>query len=376
MGASTADERAELGHAVRRLMIDTASPSAARVLVAAGEDFDRPHWRRMAQTMRLQALPIPIEFGGDGGGLAELVVVMEEQGRALYMAPYLSSVVYAGAVISLAGDDTAKKNLLPGVADGSLIATIAAQEKTAGWNARNFATTAVHHAGEWRVLGGKCFVLEPLSADIFVVFARVSGASSDDTIATFQVRADAPGVHVRPFPTLDPTRPQGEVTFDDVPATLLGMPGQGGAVLRRALDFAGVALAAEQAGGARRCLELAVSYSKSREAFDGLIGGYQAVKHICAEMWVLVSGAEASARHAADLFDAGHDDFAAAAKVARIYNSDAFVKVAGDAIHVLGGIGFTWEHDAHLYLRRAHSDAVLLQTSDALRDELLRELAI
>ena len=232
--------------------------------------------------------------------------------------------------------------------------------------------------GEWALSGKKSFVIDGAIADLVLVVARsIAGP------ALFAVDRGAPGLRAEPMTTLDPTRPMAALTFDQVPAVLIGAEGRGGRLMSRVLDLASVALAAEQAGGARRCLEMSAEYAKTRYQFGRPIGSFQAVKHKCADMLVRVELAEATAREAARLADEDAAaepgvaaEFAVAAATAHICCSQAYMFAAAENIQVHGGIGFTWEHPAHLYFRRAKSSELLFGGPAVYHERLLDRLGI
>jgi len=225
--------------------------------------------------------------------------------------------------------------------------------------------------GGWALTGKKSFVIDGAIADLVLVMARsIAGPS------LFAVDRGAPGLHAEPMTTLDPTRAMAVLTFDQVPAVLIGAEGQGGRLMSRVLDLASVALAAEQAGGARRCLEMSAGYARTRFQFGRPIGSFQAVKHKCADMLVRVELAEATAREAARLADEAAAEFPVAAATAHICCSQAYMFAAAENIQVHGGIGFTWEHPAHLYFRRAKSSELLFGGPAVYHERLLDRLGI
>ena len=225
--------------------------------------------------------------------------------------------------------------------------------------------------GNWTLTGKKNFVLDGMIADLVLVVARSTAGPS-----LFAVDREAPGLRAEPMTTLDPTRPMATLTFDQVPAVLVGAEGQGGRLMSQVLDLACVALAAEQAGGARRCLQMSAGYARTRFQFGRAIGSFQAVKHKCADMLVRVELAEATAREAARLADEAAPEFAVAAATAHICCSQAYLFAATENIQVHGGIGFTWEHPAHLYFRRAKSAELLFGGPAVYHERLLDRLGI
>jgi alkylation response protein AidB-like acyl-CoA dehydrogenase len=352
----------ELRTTTRRFLDETCGRDAQRALLESKTGFDPVVWRRMAVELSLPGLAIPEEFGGLGCSLPEVVVVMEEMGRVLYAGPYFSTVVVSATVLSAIGDNTAMADYLPAIAAGGLRMSLALTEDDGKWTPDHLDTCAVRAGDSWLLTGSKSFVLDAGIADLLLVVASATGIGHDraDGIAMFAVAVTDAGVQIDEFDTLDRTRRQGRVRFVEATARLIGEVGKVWPAVARALDFAAVALAAEQIGGARRCLETAVDYAKMRTAFGRPIGSFQAIKHLCADMWMQVESGAATYHHAADVAELEPAQLPLAAGVASAYCSAAYVKVAADNIHIHGGIGFTWEHDAHLHYRRARSSAVYL----------------
>jgi alkylation response protein AidB-like acyl-CoA dehydrogenase len=233
------------------------------------------------------------------------------------------------------------------------------------------ATRAERTADGWALTGKKSFVIDGAIADLVLVVARSTAGPS-----LFAVDRGAPGLCAAPMTTLDPTRPMAALTFDQAPAVLIGAEGQGGRLMSRVLDLACVALGAEQAGGARQCLQMSAGYARTRFQFGRPIGSFQAVKHKCADMLVRVELAEAAAREAARLADEAAPEFGVAAATAHICCSQAYLFAATENIQVHGGIGFTWEHPAHLYFRRAKSSELLFGGPAVYHERLLHRLGI
>ncbi|MEV4258791.1 acyl-CoA dehydrogenase family protein, partial [Spirillospora sp. NPDC049652] len=347
MGLVETEELRELRGALRRFFAEHApvagTPAGARLLMGTRDGLDRALWRRMAGELGLQGLAVPEAHGGSGFGVRELAVVFEEMGRVLYCGPFLATVGLALPALQAAG----ATRLLPGVADGSTIATLA-------WTEDGHWSAPPAMSWEDGVLSGtKTFVLDGHIAELVLVAARHGG-----TTALFAVDGDAPGLTRTPLPTLDQTRKLARLDFDRVPARLL--TGDGDAALARARDVAVALLAAEQVGGAERALEMTVDYVKVRKQFGRAIGSFQAVKHRCADMFVRVESARSAMLNAAEAADTGTPgELAVATALAKAFCSDAYFHVAAETIQLHGGIGFTWEHDAHLYFKRAKASQEL-----------------
>ena len=346
---------AQLRATARGFLTRTATESEARRLMATDAGYDEALWRRMASQLGWQGLAIPERYGGAGYGCAEVSILLEEMGRALLCAPFLSSVVLAATALTESGDEDAQARYLPDIASGDLVATVAVSGQD---GAPEGADLAAARGGDGWVLSGDApFVLDGHVAGLVLVPARANGA-----VSLFAVDAGASGVRRTPLDTMDQTRKLASLSFDGTPARLVGTSGDGSRVLSRVLDLGAVALAAEQVGGAARCLDMAVEYAKTRVQFDRPIGSFQAVKHKCADMLVAVESARSALfgaiRHAMTN-DAG---LPVSASIAKTLCTEAYLHVATENIHVHGGIGFTWEHPAHLYFRRAKSGEMLLGT--------------
>ncbi|HEX4658989.1 MAG TPA: acyl-CoA dehydrogenase family protein [Streptosporangiaceae bacterium] len=365
------EELEELREAVREFLAAKSGQSAVRAASQTDLRHDPAVWQQMARQLRLQGLALPDAYGGDGFGLTELEVVLEEMGAALLCSPFFATVALAAQALLASGDEAACARYLPPIAAGQSIATLAVAESGASWDPAMVAARAERVDEGWAISGKKSFVIDGAIADLVLVVARSTAGP-----ALFAVDRGAPGLRAEPMTTLDPTRAMAVLTFDQVPAVLIGADGQGGRLMSRVLDLACVALAAEQAGGARRCLEMSAGYARTRFQFGRPIGSFQAVKHKCADMLVRVELAEATAREAARLADEGAAGFGVAAAAAHVCCSQAYMFAAAENIQVHGGIGFTWEHPAHLYFRRAKSAELLFGGPAVYHERLLDRLGI
>jgi alkylation response protein AidB-like acyl-CoA dehydrogenase len=335
--------------------------------MATDSGYDPALWRRLAE-MGIVGLVIEEEFGGVGAGPVELERVMEETGAALLCAPLVSSGVLAAELLRALGDAEAKTRLLPAIADGSCIATAALTGRAGAWTRDAVEVDARAGAdGAWALQGVASFVTDGQVADVLLAAARTA-----DGIAVFEVEPAA--VAIRPLPTFDHTLRLAEVTFDAAPARRLASSGPAWDAVESALDLARVALAGEQAGGARRALEMTVDYAKTRVQFGRLIGSFQAIKHMAANLALESESATSAARHAAQALADRDGDAPAAVSLAAFACADAFGAVTADAIQMHGGIAFTWAHPAHLYLRRARADAQLFGASAFHRERFLQRL--
>jgi alkylation response protein AidB-like acyl-CoA dehydrogenase len=354
--STSAEDAALLRDTARAAFRDLSPIAEVRRLMETGEGWTGPTWRRLCRELGLAGLAAPEEHGGAGLGEIELGVVFEEAGRALLCAPLLATAGLAIPLLLAAGDAAAMDRYLPGLCDGSLVATVVTAGQAGGSVTTHPGVSAAPGDDGWRLSGSAGFVLDGAHADVVFVPALTGGS-----LALFAVEAGTPGLEAVPLITLDQTRKQAQLRLDAVPAVRLETADPG-AALDRALSVGRAMLACEQAGGAGRCLELAVEHAKSRIQFGRPIGSFQAVKQHAADMLIKVesarSAAGAAARAAAD--PDGPDDLAVVVAVAQAYCSEAYVAVAGETIQLHGGIGFTWEHDAHLYFKRAWASAEML----------------
>ncbi|TQM68502.1 alkylation response protein AidB-like acyl-CoA dehydrogenase [Actinomadura hallensis] len=346
------EEQRELRDALRRFFADRSPAAEVRRLMETAEGHDPKVWAQMAGQLGLQGLAIAEEHGGAGFGMRELAVVFEEMGRAVVCSPFLATITAAAALEAGEGGH----DLLPGIADGTTIATLAVAEEDGDWDPG--AVSAAFADGVLR--GTKSFVLDGHVADLVLVAARDA-----DGVGVYAVE-DAAALARSNLPTLDQTRKLARIGLDGVAARRVG----GEDALRRALDVAAVALAAESLGGAQRTLDMTVEYAKVRHQFGRPIGSFQAIKHRCADMFVLVESARSAVLHAAAVADENPELLPAAAALAKAYCTDAYFHTAGEAIQLHGGIGFTWEHDAHLYFKRAQSSRQLFGSPDRYRERL------
>ena len=342
--------------------------AVAELLAARSSDHDGDAmWDELAQ-MGLLGLLIPEHYGGAGAGLVEVGVVAEELGRVLYSGPYLSTAVLAVNVIVSVDDQGLHRQVLPEIAAGRTRVAVAFAE---GGSARPPATPLTRaDAGSTPLLSGtKRFVLDADTADALYVLADSPAGPT-----LFAVDPTGPGVTISPMTTVDSSRRLSEVRFDDAASRAVGEPGGGLAALSTALDRSAVALLGEQAGAARFAMQMARDYAKTRYQFGRAIGSFQAVKHLCADMLLEAESAVSAARHVALTGDDADASWTADLALAQAYCSDAFVFVAATNIQVHGGIGFTWEHPAHRYLRRARSDAQLFGSPSWHRERYLHEI--
>jgi alkylation response protein AidB-like acyl-CoA dehydrogenase len=348
-------EHEQLRQLVRGFLKEKSPAREVRRLIAAGDNRDDAVWAHMADQLGLQGIAVPAQYGGAGYGPVELGIVLEEMGRVLLVAPYFSTVALAGQALTASCDEEAKRRWLPGLADGSLTAALALAEDGGSWDLGEVTATAEPAGDGWTVRGTKLFVVDGHTADLLLVVACAA-----DGLGVFGVEGDAPGVERAKLDTLDLTRDLASVILRDAPAIRVGAGQDATAWLSAVGDLVRAALAAEQVGGAARCLELSVEYAKVREQFGRPIGSFQAIKHKCATMLLEVECGRSAAEHASGALASRQPDASIAAALAHAYSSQAFTHAAKECIQIHGGMGYTWDHDAHLYLRRAKSSELLL----------------
>jgi alkylation response protein AidB-like acyl-CoA dehydrogenase len=372
MGVSA--EQQELRESVRRFLNDRAPLPRVRELMESDDGTDAEVWRQAGSQLGLQGIAIPEEYGGSGFSFAEQAIVLEELGSALYTGPYLASAVLAATALLASPDEAARRDFLPGIASGETVATLAFTEDDGSWEPGAIRLSAAQDGAAWRLSGHKSFVLDGRTADLIIV-AAATGTDAGG-LSLFAVEAGARGLTRTPLPALDQTRKLARLEFDSVPGRLIGSPADGAAVLDRVLDVAAIALAAEQLGGAQRALDMAVEYAKIRHQFGRPIGSFQAIKHRCADLLLEVESLRSAVAYAAAAVAAGSDEVPVVASLAKAYGSEVYFHVAAENIQIHGGIGFTWEHDAHLYFKRAKSSELFLGDGNYHRERLAQRIGL
>ncbi len=371
MNFAFTDEQEELRKTVRAFLDNKSPESAVRELMETEDGYDEAVWKQAAEQLGLQGLSIPEEFGGSGYGFIELGIVLEEMGRALFTAPFFSTVVLAGTTLLHAGDDAAKKDYLPGIASGETIATLAFTEPSGKWDEAGITMEATADGDSWKLSGTKSFVIDGHLANLVLVAARTGKG-----VSLFAVDGDAAGLTRTSLSTMDQTRKQAKLEFADTPARLIGTEGEGWNVLGTVLDLVVVGLAAEQVGGAQKVLDMAVEYAKVRVQFGRPIGSFQAIKHKCADMLLEVESAKSAAYYGMWCASELNDELPSVASLAKAYCSEAYFHAAAENIQIHGGIGFTWEHPAHLYFKRAKSSELLFGDPTYHRELLAQRIGI
>lgn len=343
-----------LRDSARRFFAGECPMSEVRRLMATDSAYDGALWRKLAE-QGYTGIIFPEEYGGVGLGKVELILLMEEAGRALLPGPFFSTVVLGGSMIDAVATAQQKKKYLGAICHGEARATAAILEAAANWDLEQMQMAAV----DGRLSGEKLFVLDATVADWILVVARNG---------VFVVDKNARGVTISPMLSMDLTRKVYAVQFSNAPAERLGdLPG-----LKRAIDIATASLVAEMVGGMQRTLDMTVEYAKTRKQFGKTIGSFQAVQHQCADMYLETESSRSAAYYAAWALEENVPDAPAAVSIAKIYASDAGRTVGNRGIQIHGGMGFTWENDLHLYYRRAKASETALGDATFHRERLAR----
>jgi len=372
MQFSFTNEQEEFRSVLRRFFEEKSPPTVVRRLMETDSGWDREGWRELNQQLGLTAVHIPEAYGGQGFGPVELGIVLEEMGRALLCAPFFASTVLAATAIMNAGTEAQKRALLPPIADGDCIATLAFTEPNGRWDASGIEATATPVGGKFRLDGVKSFVLDGHTADLIVVLARRPGSTGDDGLSFFTVPGDALGLVRRALKVLDPTRKQARLEFRSVEAELLGEEGGGAGPFARTMTQAAVCLANEMVGGAEKLRQSALDYANLRVQFGRTIASFQSMKHKQADMLVDVELAKSAAYYAAAAAAEDDAELPALASLAKACASDAYMQTAIHTIQIHGGIGFTWDNDTHLWFKRAKSSEVFLGDPTWHREQMMR----
>ncbi|MFG1945872.1 acyl-CoA dehydrogenase family protein [Nonomuraea sp. NPDC048826] len=350
MTVTSEEDLEEFRASVRGALSQVSTSARVREAMLTASGRDEPTWRALVQ-LDLPGLMLPERWGGSGLGAAEFAVVAEECGAWLACTPLFGTSVLAVPLLLALGDEAALDAYGPRVASGELTATVALAEAGARWDLGTIRTAARRDGDGWRLDGGKSHVVDGATADLLLVVA-----GTPDGPGVFAVERDAPGMAVEPLVTLDLTRKMARIELDGVPATLVGPVGCADA-LAAATDVSRALLAAEQTGVAQRCLDMTVEYAKTRIQFARPIGSFQVIKERLADALIKVESARSA------VYTATRSEGAALARdsrVAALMAGKAASWVTAQTIQLHGGVGFTWEHDAHLYFKRARTSAHLL----------------
>jgi alkylation response protein AidB-like acyl-CoA dehydrogenase len=338
----------------RKFFAGESPIAAVRKSMETDTAYDAALWTKLAE-QGFTGIIAPEEFGGMGLGKVELILLMEEAGYALLPGPFFSTVALAGSVIEACGSPEQKKKYLGSIAAGQARSTVALVEAAGSWDVESLKINA---AGN-KLTGTKLFVTDAAVADFIVVVARDG---------VYIVDAKAPGLHIEPMKGMDLVRKIYSIEFKSTQAEMLGDSGG----LAGALNVATAALCAEMTGGMQRALELTVAYAKTRKQFGKPIGIFQAVQHLCADMYLETESSRSATYYAAWALEENTPDAAVSVSVAKMYASDAARNVGNRGIQVHGGMGFTWENDIHLYYRRAKASETMLGDATFHRERIAR----
>lgn len=379
MEFSFSEDQNELRRAARRFLEAESSEARVRAAMDTEQGYDSAVWEQLSEELAWTALTIPEGYGGLGMSYLDLHPLMEEMGRALLCSPFFSTICLGANAILLGGSEAQKEEWLPSIAAGETKVALAYAEK-----GRESGADAIHASyrrdGDRYVLRGtKHYVIDGHTADLIIVAARAEKSQGLDGISLFAVSADAPGLQRTWTPSMDQTRKLAIVELEDVTVpgkSLLGEEGRGWDLCERTLDLGRIALAAEQVGAAEMCLEMAVEYAKVRQQFGRPIGSFQAIKHKCADMLTMIESARSASFHASALAGQGEADLSEAASSAKAFCSDTFFHCAAENIQIHGGIGFTWEHPAHMYFKRAKATEVLLGDPSFHRERVAQRMGL
>ncbi|MCP4465270.1 MAG: acyl-CoA/acyl-ACP dehydrogenase [Halieaceae bacterium] len=362
---------------------EVSTSAAVRAAMATEQGYDGALWNRICAEMYWQAIHVPEEFGGMGLGYVEVVATMEQMGRHLLCSPYFSTVCLAANALLIAGSDAQKAEWLGRMCESGLTATVAFNGGTSDWGA-DAITATWRRDGDSYVLNGEYrYVVDGHTAELLIVAAREEESGGEQGISLFLLPADTPGVTRQWLPTMDQARKQASLQLSDVtlaqPA-LMGGAGGGWTHLSTVLDLAAIALAAEQVGGCQQLLDQVVEYTGERVQFNRTIASFQAVKHKAADMMLQTEVARSAIYYGACIAQEALDggpmaaELGEAASVTKAYCSDAYFAIAGDALQLFGGVGFTWEYDVHLYFKRAKSSEHLLGNGAFHRERIAHRL--
>lgn len=369
MEFSFTEEQKMIRDTAQAFLAEVSSSNAIRSAMDTEQGFDPQIWQRICEEMYWQAIHIPEEYGGMGLGYVDLVVMLEQMGRYLLCSPFFSTVCLASNALIVAGTDEQKQQYLTQICEGSLTATLAYTSKNGQWDATAVQGIVTAQGDDYVLNGTYRYVLDGHTAQLLIVAARSEGSEGEQGISLFAIDSDTPGVKRTWLPTMDQTRKQAEIVFDNVRVSssqLMGEANNAWPQLNKVLQLAAIAIAAEQVGGSQQVLDLTVEYTKERVQFGRPIAGFQAVKHQAADMMLRTEVARSAVYYAACVAEEAlsggllADELGEAASVAKSYCSEGYFKNAGDALQLHGGVGFTWEYDVHLYFKRAKSSELFL----------------
>ncbi len=379
MEFSFSEDQDELRRAARRFLEVASSEERVRSAMETERGYDQATWEQLSEELAWTALTIPEEYGGLGMSYLDLHPLMEEMGRALLCSPFFSTICLGANALLLGGSEEQKERYLPGIAAGETTATLAFAERNNRMNAVGVEATHAKSGSGYILRGDKSYVLDGHTADLLIVAARSAGSAGAEGVSLFLVPGDTDGLKRSWLPTMDQTRRLASVELRDVTVAddaLLGQEGRGWELCERTLDLARIALAAEQVGAAEMCLDMSVEYAKVRNQFGRPIGSFQSIKHKCADMLMMIESARSAAFYASALAAQGNEDLEEAASSAKAYCSDTFFHCAAETIQIHGGIGFTWEHAAHIYFKRAKATEILFGDPSFHRERVAQRMGL
>jgi alkylation response protein AidB-like acyl-CoA dehydrogenase len=367
------EEQEMLRDAAKRFLTDNCSTKYVRQMMADASAHDPAFWQKLVG-QGWPGLLIPEQYGGANGTFLDMTVIVEEMGKALIPGPFFAAALLGAPTFIEGASDALKAEFLPKIAEGKFIPTVAIAEAPGRFDAGGIELKAVKKGSGFTVTGEKFFVPDAHVADAIIVAARTRG-SGENGITLLCIPAKEKGVTVTQLKTVDMTRRMCHIKFDNVQAdTVIGKENDGWPVLRRVLEVATAALSTEMVGTAQKALDIAVEYAKTRVQFGKPIGSFQAIKHKCVDMMVAVENARSLTYYAAWTVDERVPEAATAVPMAKAYASDMGKNVTSEAIQVHGGIGFTWEHDMHLYHRRALAGEANLGNAPIHRETVAKSL--
>jgi alkylation response protein AidB-like acyl-CoA dehydrogenase len=373
------EEQHALVESARDFLASHSGPEAIRSAMTSELGYDKALWQQIATELGWPSIHIPEAYGGLGLGYVDLVVLVETMGEALLCSPFFASVALAANTLLAVASEAQKQQWLPAIAEGRTTATLALAERSGRWDASAIEATARPEGDGFVLEGVKTWVVDGHSAELLLVAARKPGTRGEEGVCVFALPGHTAGVERRVLTTMDQTRRLAEIRLTNVRVGREACLGECGAAwtgLARALDLAAIALAAEQVGGAQRCLDMAVAYAKERQQFGRPIGSFQAIKHKAADMLVAVESARSALYYAACIVDDQSDDLATNASLAKAWCSEAYFKCASDNIQIHGGVGFTWEYDPHLHFKRARASEGWLGTPADHRERVAKVLGL
>jgi alkylation response protein AidB-like acyl-CoA dehydrogenase len=323
--------------------------------------YDQKVWQKMSEEMGWLALLIPEEYDGLGLTWIELTALLEQMGYFLLCSPFHSTICLGATCLLEFGNEDQKTSFLPRIVNGSLQITLACLEQNGDWSPNGITSTYKKIDNEFIVSGIKKYVPYGHSADKIIVIAREEGSNGAEGVSLFLVDSEEKNLEIKKLNTMDQTRPQSLINLNKVRISddcVLGELGGGWNALEKLRLYGALGVSAEQVGGAQRCLDMTCDFVLEREQFGRKIGSFQSIKHRLADMMVLVESARSASYYASCMTGANSQEFEETVSIAKSYCSEAFFKCAGDAIQLHGGVGFTWEYDAHLFFKRAKSSEI------------------